>query len=89
MLNQPAAVCPRCGIEHRNYQRARRHVLCVDCRSYGTGWAEQARREVVALAREPRCRRGHKLTPGNVYARPDGRGRECLTCRMDRRRGAA
>lgn len=26
------------------------------------------------------CRRGHAMTPDNVYPRPDGRGRQCRTC---------
>ena len=94
MLISPAAVCPRCGIEHHDYQRARRHVLCVDCRGYGTGWAQKARDEVDQLTRaeQPRyCRKGlHQLTDDNLYLRPDGRGHVCLACKREggRRRAA-
>ena len=30
------------------------------------------------------CRRGHRFTEANTYRRPDGRGRECRTCRRER-----
>jgi hypothetical protein len=30
------------------------------------------------------CRRGHIFTEANTYTRPDGRGRECRTCRRQR-----
>jgi hypothetical protein len=29
------------------------------------------------------CRRGHAMSDDNAYIRPDGRGRECRTCRRE------
>lgn len=38
-----------------------------------------------AIRPRTHCKRGHLLVAGNVYERPGGI-RECLTCRIDRRR---
>jgi hypothetical protein len=35
-----------------------------------------------------RCRKGHLLTPGNVYIRPDTKRRLCLACAQERRKDA-
>lgn len=40
-----------------------------------------------ATRRRTHCRRGHEFTPENTRVRP--LGRECLTCRRERRRAAA
>ena len=38
-------------------------------------------------AAKTHCKRGHPLSPGNVYTRPGTNGRECLTCKRTVHRG--
>jgi hypothetical protein len=38
-------------------------------------------------AQRTRCKNGHELTEDNIYRRPDGRGRQCLACKVTSNRG--
>lgn len=37
----------------------------------------------AANARKTHCPRGHLLSGDNLYLRPDGKGRDCKTCRRE------
>jgi hypothetical protein len=63
------------AVEHLRVVTQRENVLC--------GEAPAARQ-----ARRTHCIHGHELAGENLYLNPDGRKRECKTCRraIDRRR---
>jgi hypothetical protein len=59
---------------------------CRACRRENQRRQDAARRAGRGLANgaKTHCPQGHEYTPENTYLRPDGGGRDCLTCRRKR-----
>lgn len=60
---------------------------CVNLAHLRVGTQQDNLQDAAAKKRWPKqnnCKRGHALTPDNVYVYPDGRRRRCRTCLKDR-----